>query len=552
MSHPILPNGTTAKQAATPHHSSLVPAAIYARVSTADQADKGYSLPTQIDACQALARQEGYTVPESHVFVDDYTGTSLNRPEFTQLRDLVRQRLVQAVFVHDLDRLSRKLAHQLLLSEEFEQAGVALRIVTMPDGAKTPEAQLLSNVRGIIAEYERAKILDKILERTARGRRGRAQAGHVPYGRRPYGYRYIKHAGKGAHYEIDPDEATVVQRIFRLYLDAGLASERIAERLTKERIPTPLGTQRGFPAGVWHPATISYILRNETYLGTMYDNKKQRLPGKSNPDKKTRWRRLPREEWIAIAVLAITDSATFEAAQVRRVEQRQKSRRNRKHDYLFINGRLRCGQCGRAMGGSLNSKGKAGYRCFRPIFHDCVAPHFRRSVQATAIEPVVWDAVERALNKPTLIAEELERRRDGASTQQADLDRERQQYTRQLAQCDKDLKRWEAAYLGEVIDLADFKAKKAEVDVRRASAEQELARLDEQQWVIKQTALEAASLMDYCARVRAQLRHFTLDEKRQVLDALNITATWHPDWPKPKIEGGLPPEIFAIVSNSSK
>ena len=53
--------------------------------------------------------------------------------------DLVHKRLVQAVFVHDLDRLSRKLAHQLLLSEEFEQVGVALRIVAMPDGATTPK-----------------------------------------------------------------------------------------------------------------------------------------------------------------------------------------------------------------------------------------------------------------------------------------------------------------------------------------------------------------------------------------------------------------------------
>src|SRR5262249_40627585 len=155
-----------------------------------------------LEACQAMAQQEGYTVPESHVFVDDYTGTSLNRPQFAPLRDLVRQGLVQAVFAYDLDRLSRKLAHQLLLSDEFEQAGVALRIVTMPDGAKTPEAQLLSNVRGIIAEYERAKIL----ERTARGRRGRAKAGHVPYGRRTLGYLYVKHADKGAHYEVHQEE----------------------------------------------------------------------------------------------------------------------------------------------------------------------------------------------------------------------------------------------------------------------------------------------------------------------------------------------------------
>jgi site-specific DNA recombinase len=65
-------------------------AAIYARVSTKDQADKGYSLPTQIEACRALAQREGYTVPESHVFVDDYTGMSLQRPEFTKLRELVR------------------------------------------------------------------------------------------------------------------------------------------------------------------------------------------------------------------------------------------------------------------------------------------------------------------------------------------------------------------------------------------------------------------------------------------------------------------------------
>ena len=152
MVTPIVANGHPAKQVSR-QTNTLTIAAIYARVSTTDHADKGYSLPTQLEACQAMAQQEGYTVPESHVFVDDYTGTSLNRPEFTQLRDLVRQRLVQAVFVHDLDRLSRKLAHQLLISEEFEQAGVALRMVAMPDGAKTPEAQLLSNVRGIIAEY---------------------------------------------------------------------------------------------------------------------------------------------------------------------------------------------------------------------------------------------------------------------------------------------------------------------------------------------------------------------------------------------------------------
>src|SRR5215471_11701383 len=105
MAKAIVTNRTTTAQGARQTDTTPL-AVIYARVSTTDQADKGFSLPTQLDACQAMARQEGYVVPDTHVFVDDYTGTSLTRPQLGPLRDLVRQGLVQAVFVHDLDRLS--------------------------------------------------------------------------------------------------------------------------------------------------------------------------------------------------------------------------------------------------------------------------------------------------------------------------------------------------------------------------------------------------------------------------------------------------------------
>src|SRR5262249_19227807 len=154
------------------------------------------------------------------VFVDDYTGTSLNRPQLTQLRDLVQQGLVQAVIVHDMDRLARKLAYQLLLTEELDDAGITLHAVTAPTTDRTPEGQMFTSMRGVFAEYERAKIL----ERTARGRRGRAQAGYVTFGGRTLGYVYVKHAGKGAHYEVHPEEAALVQRIFRLCVEDGLSS----------------------------------------------------------------------------------------------------------------------------------------------------------------------------------------------------------------------------------------------------------------------------------------------------------------------------------------
>ena len=363
----------------------------------------------------------------------------------------------------------------------------------------------------------------------------------------------MKHNDKGAHYEVHPEEAALVQRIFRLYVEGGRSVEAIAALLTAEGIPTPKDQRRTLPVRVWHPSSISAILRNTAYIGTVYEGKTQNIPGKSNPDRKTRHRRVPREEWIPIAVPPIIDPATFEAAQARAMANRQQSPRNRRHEYLLVGGRLRCGQCGGGMSGEFSPQGSRRYRCNRGKYRhlDVVAPHIRSRIQASEIEPVVWQAVERALNNPALIAAELERRREGTSAQQVDLDRELQHYTRQLAQCDKDLKRWEAAYLGEAIDLADFKAKKAEVDARCASAEQELAQLDAEQRLLEQAELETTSLMEYCTRVRQELQHFTLDEKRRALEALHITVTWHPG-KDPEIHGGLSPEIFAIATSTPR
>ena len=86
------------------------------------------------------------------------------------------------------------------------------------------------------------------------------------------------------------------------------------------------------------------------------------------------------------------------------------------------------------------------------------------------------------------------------------------------------------------------------MDARRASAEQELARLDAEQRAIEQAELETASLIDYCTRVRSEWQHFTLEEKRRVLEALNITVTWHPGEP-PEIHGSIP---IAIATSTPR
>lgn len=186
-------------------------AVVYARVSSEDQA-KGYSLPTQVEECLALAKREGYTVPEGYIFQEDITGTTLERPELRKVRELVNTKVIQAVIVHDPDRLARKLGYQILLDEEMERAGVRLLFVLhQRDG--NPEGQLFFHMRGALAEYERAKII----ERTHRGIVARAKAGHPNGGVVPLGYHYVSEPHKG-RWEIDEEEASVVRRIFDLCL----------------------------------------------------------------------------------------------------------------------------------------------------------------------------------------------------------------------------------------------------------------------------------------------------------------------------------------------
>jgi site-specific DNA recombinase len=334
----------------------------------------------------------------------------------------------------------------------------------------------------------------------------------------------------------------------------GAAIEKTPERLRRHglaRLLTERGVphRQGRPGGTvssWDPGTLHWLINNETYIGRYYYGKKQGLPGVKNPDKKTRWRKVPKEEQILIEVPAIIDQALFDAAQEKLIRNAATSRRNRKYEYLLVGGRLKCGQYGRSMTGFSNGQSSRLYKCTRREYHE-TEPHSKRRVMASSVECEIWQAVERVLNDPDRIATEVARRREGTTAQQGDLDHERRQYTRHLEQCDRDIKRWEAAYVGEAIDLADFKAKKADVDARRASIAQELARLDEQQQRLIETTLETAAIEEYCARVRSNLKEFTIEEKRQALEALNVQAVWLPGQPL-KMRAGI---VVDIVSNTS-
>src|SRR2546426_8048433 len=190
------------------------PAAMYARVSS-DRQREQETIASQTAALQAYAAAQDYVVPPEWVFEDDgYSGTTLVRPGLEAVRDLAAEGQIAAVLVYSPDRLSRKYAYQVLLSEELSRCGVELIFLKSPSGA-TPEDQLLVQFQGMIAEYERAQIA----ERCRRGKRHMAQQGGVNVlSGAPYGYRYVRKSDtSAAFYEVVEAEAKVVRMVFEIY-----------------------------------------------------------------------------------------------------------------------------------------------------------------------------------------------------------------------------------------------------------------------------------------------------------------------------------------------
>ncbi len=141
-------------------------AAIYARVSGDQQKIKN-TIASQTEALIAFARERDYSVGPDMVIEDDgYRGATLDRPGLERVRDLAADGQIEAVLAYEPDRLSRQYAHQFLLMEEFARNGVETVFVKAP-AMDTAEDRLLLQFQGMIAEYERAQIMERFPPRQA-------------------------------------------------------------------------------------------------------------------------------------------------------------------------------------------------------------------------------------------------------------------------------------------------------------------------------------------------------------------------------------------------
>lgn len=492
----------------------LMLAALYARVSTEKQ-EKEETIASQLAALHERATAEGYTVPAEYVFCDEgFSGARLDRPALDRLRDLAAEGAFAAVLVYAPDRLARHYAYQVVVLDELTRTGCRVVFLNHPFGT-SPEEQMLLQIQGVFAEYERAVIR----ERTRRGRLFAARQGRVNWGHAPYGYSYLRRTETTPQQlVIQETEATIVRQIYQWLIAEELSSYAIAKRLTEEDVPTRAGPGTG-----WRQSSVMEILRDPLYKGEGYFNRTQTVDahrpyrGRSYKDCRPGNGRgraeRPREEWIPVAVPPLLDAETWEAAQAQLARNRERATRNNtKHDYL-LRGLVVCGRCGRRMIGTWSASGGryvCGARYPRHAPHCCDG----RSVAAAQLDEWVWDYIRELLADGELLrARYAEGHDDPAIEQRTEAERER--LARQLGALAREVQRLIDAYQAGAIELAELQERRQRNADYGRGLQERLDQLQQQRREREQEIRLLAGLDEFCASVRAALvdPSFTLKQK---------------------------------------
>ncbi|OGE76151.1 MAG: hypothetical protein A3C85_01650 [Candidatus Doudnabacteria bacterium RIFCSPHIGHO2_02_FULL_48_21] len=204
--------------------------ATYARVSTSAQEEQ-QTIQNQINSLQEFAQKNSYTIVEEYTD-DGWSGDILARPALDKLRQDAKSKVWEAVLIYDPDRLARRYSYQELVMDELREADIEIMFITVA-APKNSEDKILHGVRGLFAEYERAKIT----ERFRLGKLRKVREGHILVSEPLYGYTYIpKLDNRHGYYEINPEEARIITMIFSWVANEGMTLRGVVRRLQEMKI----------------------------------------------------------------------------------------------------------------------------------------------------------------------------------------------------------------------------------------------------------------------------------------------------------------------------
>lgn len=314
--------------------------AIYCRVSTDEQAREGVSLDEQQERLKAYCKAMGWS-DEVLLFIDDgYSAKSTDRPQLKRLMTYIENGEISKVMVTKLDRMSRRLLDLLTLIDMFQQHGVAFISISESFDTNTPSGRLTLQVLGAVAEFERERIRERVLDNMFHA----ANQGKW-LTQSPYGYRLEEKV-----LVIYEPEAKIVRQMYELYLNHGLGFFAIARQLNEQGIPSRHNKE-------WSIRSVKLLLSNPVYKGTFIwnrvDSSKKKRTVKDDKD------------WIVIddCLPAIIDKNTWERVQTK-MNRPSIAPRAQTSPHL-LGGILKCGNCGSGMSIGWSGSRDRRYRVYR-------------------------------------------------------------------------------------------------------------------------------------------------------------------------------------------
>jgi site-specific DNA recombinase len=504
-------------------------AGIYLRVSTDEQAER-FGLKAMHREALALAERKGYRVMPEAIYIDDgHSGATLDRPALHRLRAALRAGTpFDVLIIPDPDRLARRLALQLLLIEEIEEAGVVIEWGSGPR-QQTHEGRLLDNVRGVFAEYER----EKIRERTTRGRLEKARRGFYPGGRHPFGYAWDP--TQSGRLIIREEHAAIIRMMFRWLVD----EQRSTRSISLELRALGIRATRGW----WSRSSVQQALTNPVYIGQAYYNRRESLPGQ-------RWGVQFRDasQWIAIPTPALLDEATFTRGQHQLERNRAVLVGRRSPLAYLLRGLLICGACGRRLLGE-RSHDRGYYRCRgrRDVFDG--KPACGHLVRAEHVERPVWGAVVNLLASPDQLAEHVASYRASASVSEEEARSTIANLGRQIAESEREEGKLLDLYAADGAGLESVAQRLKGLSDRKAALRGQLARVKGA--VVAQDTLAASyeGIADQCALMARGARKLRPEERQAMLRRLIRRVVCDPSGAL-EITGFLPLELPASAAGT--
>lgn len=474
--------------------------AIYIRVSTPEQEIEGFGLDAQrarlIEHLENNKNQN-YEWKEEWIFTDVHTGSDLNRKSLNKLREGIKAKRFDAVLIWKIDRLSRNLAHLLVVFEEMEKNEVSFISLHENIDFRGPIGKLMFQVFGAIAQFER----ELIKGRTQMGKIASAEMGNYTGTNIPYGYSPVENKnGKGRKLEVVKEEARWVKQMFEWYVYEDMGYGQIAKKLNDHGVLKSKYSKARLRQERWTEKVVGNIMQNPLYRGEFIANRKD----ENN-------QMLPSEKWTKVLVPACVTELLFQQAQAK---CEAKLARKTNTQYLLSSKLKDVSLEGKPIAFVGAKRWKGGFSYRRKQFAKGGVRYPVFEVPAKGIEEYVWNKIVTALKNPESFVRRYLSKEYANPTKIQKLEDRLKSLRRKVSDLGMARSRIEEAYergsySSEVLDV-----KLLQSDEEMRSAEREIRENEQELKIIGSADIEVQKLQEVSQELKHRLDNISDKQKR--------------------------------------